>query len=694
MNTKHRSLSGIIVLRKIIFTMLILCTGFLHHSIAQVFWNEPFGTGCNQGQLAINATPVNGAWTISSTGTNDVFANEWYISAAENGFPAGTCRDGCYITPGLSNQTLHVGNVPNSPNANVLCPTGDCGATYDPGGSPPFVVTTHKRIQSPVINCSGQNNITIRFNYFENGDSVSDNATLWYFDGITWTQVVDPPKTSTTNCSGIGFWTAFSYALPASANNNPNVKIGFLWENNADATGTNPSFAVDDIKLSSAAIPVTANFSVDSVNGGCAGSPRQFQDLSSGSPTGWFWVFSGGTPAFSTQQNPIVTYSFPGTYSVTLAAANASDTDTISRTNYITIVSCVSPVAEFVASSTAICQNHCINFTDLSQNTPTSWHWSFTNANPATSNVQNPTNICYADTGLKTVTLIVSNASGGDTITKVAYIRVNYCPPPVADFSFSDSTGCDTLCESFFDLSTNTPTEWHWYFPGAIPDFSTDQNPTNICYTSDGWYDVALAVSNGNGTDSIYKYSQIKVTSVPSATISNDVTINFGDSSHLDAGGGATYNWFVPGVDSSQWGLSATDIPNVVASPAYTTTYYCLIGDGSGCYTIRQVVVKIIRTSRIYVPNAFSPNGEGDSRNNVFRINGNNIFSARLTVFDRWGEKIFESEDQAKGWDGTYNGEPLQVGVYTYTAVVIYDLKEGETVAKTETMTGTIALIR
>ena len=698
MNIKNTSLSGLIVLRKTMLMVVVLFYCYMPHSVAQVFWIENFGTGCNQGQLAhLAPSSGNGTWNISSTGLNDPFANEWYISAAENGFPAGTCRSSCSINTLLTNQTLHVGNIAGSPNAAVLCATGDCGAIYDPGGSPPFVVTTHKRIESPIINCTGQVNISLSFTYFENGEATDDNATVWYNTGAGWTFLTDPPKTSTANCAGAGYWTDFSVALPATANNNANVQIGFLWENDADATGTPPSFVVDDVTLTAAPNPVVADFTVDTANGGCAGEPRQFHDASSGTPTSWFWVFSGGTPAFSTAQHPTITYSTPGSYSVTLAVTNGTDTDTVSRANYIVIISCAPPLADFTATPTTICQNHCVNFTDLSQNTPTSWQWTFSGgASPAASTTRNPTNICYSTPGPKDVTLVVTNAFGSNTITKISYIVVNSCPPPVADFAVSDTAGCDTVCVNFFDQSTftNSTTIFHWYFPGGTPDYSTDQNPANICYTSDGLYDVILFVDNGNGTDSIVKYSKIRVTSVPSATINNDTTMHFGESYGLHAGGGTSYYWFVPGVDPSLWGLDTNNVPDVIASPAYTTTYFCLIGDGAGCYTIRQVVVKIERDDRLFIPNAFSPNGDGDSRNNVFHINGNNIFSARLTVFDRWGEKVFESEDQNKGWDGTYNGKPLNVGVYTYVAVVVYQIKEGDKVATTETKTGTIALIR
>ncbi len=89
------------------------------------------------------------------------------------------------------------------------------------------------------------------------------------------------------------------------------------------------------------------------------------------------------------------------------------------------------PVADFTASQTVICgyDSVWINFTDLSTNSPTSWNWTFQGGYPSTSTAQNP-NIWYMASGTYDVTLIVSNASGSDSLTKIGYITI-YSPPVV-----------------------------------------------------------------------------------------------------------------------------------------------------------------------------------------------------------------------------------------------------------------------
>ncbi|MCC5935635.1 MAG: hypothetical protein JJU35_15410, partial [Balneolales bacterium] len=89
---------------------------------------------------------------------------------------------------------------------------------------------------------------TLSFEYIENGDGTLDNHTLWYFDGTAWSLLADTPKTPL--CGVQGQWQNFSIALPSSADNNPNVRIGFRWVNNDDAIGTDPSIAIYNIQLS------------------------------------------------------------------------------------------------------------------------------------------------------------------------------------------------------------------------------------------------------------------------------------------------------------------------------------------------------------------------------------------------------------------------------------------------------------
>ncbi|MCU0434958.1 MAG: T9SS type A sorting domain-containing protein [Bacteroidia bacterium] len=205
-------------------------------------WTETFNNGCSANCAATGYTGINGTWTQTITGTEGADPNPWYVSCAENGYTAGGCGTGCVGASSTATlASLHVGSA-----ASVL---GDAGAAYFSGGFCGLLAcpTTDRRIESPTINCTGIVNPVVSFTYIENGSGTTDNATLWYFDGSTWAQIADMPKTSL--CGVQGLWTAFSIALPGSASNNANVKIGFRWVNNDDGVGTDPSFAVDNLTV-------------------------------------------------------------------------------------------------------------------------------------------------------------------------------------------------------------------------------------------------------------------------------------------------------------------------------------------------------------------------------------------------------------------------------------------------------------
>lgn len=236
--------------------------------------------------------------------------------------------------------------------------------------------------------------------------------------------------------------------------------------------------------------------------------------------------------------------------------------------------------------------------------------------------------------------------------------------PPVANFLASDTSFCVGTCIDFTDQSINDPTTWNWVFQGAAPGTSSVQNPKTICYDSAGTFQVQLIVTNTNGTDTLVK--NIKVNPLPVADAGVDATIFAGDSIQLSATGGPAYTWF-PGSD-----LSDTTIASPWAKPDSTTTFYLTILDGNGCadsdtvtvFVQDKPIVDSIVCGDVYIPHGFSPNGDG--QNDTLYVRGNCIVTLSLVVFDRWGEKVFETSEVTKGWDGKFNGADMDPAVYVY----------------------------
>lgn len=244
-------------------SLLISCIGFTQ----TVIWTEDFDAGT--AGLAASYSGTNGAWSVVSTGANGIDANQWYVSGQECGNAAGTGGSVC-----ATDYSLHLGT-----NASVI---GDQGAAYLAGGLGLWFIETHSRAESPTINLTGQTNMTLNFNYMEDligavGYDADDIAECWYFDGTTWS-LLDPLAITAATFAPQGTWTAFSIAMPASANNNPNVKIGFTWANDDDNAGTDPSIAVDDMTIT---IPSATN-TITTINNiaptsWCEGSPMTLQ---------------------------------------------------------------------------------------------------------------------------------------------------------------------------------------------------------------------------------------------------------------------------------------------------------------------------------------------------------------------------------------------------------------------------------
>ncbi len=271
-------------------------------------------------------------------------------------------------------------------------------------------------------------------------------------------------------------------------------------------------------KLTVPLAPV-ATFSSDLINTSTGRSVNYF-DNSQNYPASREWTFTGGIPSSSTLVNPTVVYSKPGVYDVKLVVSNAGGADSITKDGYITISEIPKPVANFNALTTNTTTTSTVSFYDNSAHNPTSWKWSFQGGDPATSTYSNP-NVNYNKPGVYSVTLVVSNAGGTDTITKEGYITVTLPPKPGADFGASPTTVNVGNSVYFYDNSTNYPNSWKWVFSGGLPAISSYNSPT-VTYNSAGIFNVKLVVSNAGGSDSITKEQYITVVSSNPAPTGGD----------------------------------------------------------------------------------------------------------------------------------------------------------------------------
>lgn len=315
------------------------------------------------------------------------------------------------------------------------------------------------------------------------------------------------------------------------------------------------------------------------------------------------------------------------------------------------------PTADFTFTNT--CQSSNMPFVDassVSSGTLSSWSWSF--GDNTNSIAQNPQH-AYTTAGSFNAQLVVTG-SNGCTDTVMKQVTVYPLPQP----AFNASIACESYPTNFTNtsfISSGTINSYSYDFNGI--GSSTQTNPSFV-FPSSGIYNVSLtAVSNFGCTNTTIQ--QIDVHAIPTAsfTASPNPALVEQDIVFTDVTPGNVVSW--------QWNFGDgegdnTEITNhsYDAGGVYTVTL--TIVDDIGC---TDTISKVISIALLPVlPSGFTPNGDGE--NDVFIIRGGPFKDVNFKVYNNWGQLIFESTDSSVGWDGTYKGEPVPLGVYTWTFVI------------------------
>lgn len=251
--------------------------------------------------------------------------------------------------------------------------------------------------------------------------------------------------------------------------------------------------------------------------------------------------------------------------------------------------------------------------------------------------------------GTYTVTVAdASNCTGSAT----AFIT----EPPLLTIDLGNDT---TACEGT-PINLSAPAGFTGYL------WSGGETTQTILPTVAGTYAVTVTDANNcTATDAV----DINLVPMPMVDLGDDKLVYEGQNTGIFAvinqgnGSGGTYNWMPDTL------LSCNDCQNPVAYAADTITYMLVYTDNYGCTGTDAIVLNVLKVGDIFWPNAFSPNGDGN--NDVFLPYGSGVKQIKWGMYNRWGEKVFESTNFFYGCDGTYKGAPLPAGVYVYTADVV-----------------------
>ena len=207
-----------------------------------------------------------------------------------------------------------------------------------------------------------------------------------------------------------------------------------------------------------------------------------------------------------------------------------------------------------------------------------------------------------------------------------------------------------------------------------------------------GVYDVSYTYTNEFGCTDVF-VDQVEIGG-PKLTIEEEVDINFSDSTqlvpHLDT------NWNTQDIDFF-WEppiyLSCVECENpMVVLPVNDVIYTVTAMDQNGCAQTITTRVNVVKDFRVFIPSAFTPNGDG--HNDILIFNSNWVQQVNyFRIFDRWGQMVFEAIDfepnnEEFGWDGTFNGEELNSASFVYyTEFVFAD-------GKVQSKSGSITLLK
>ena len=477
------------------------------------------------------------------------------------------------------------------------------------------------------------------------------NVTITLLTPITGTTTLCVGSTTTLSDATAGGTWASSNGTVAGVGLNSGVVSG-LAAGNTTITYTTTTGCTTTIPVTvNLLAPITGNTTI------CAGDHTTLSDAAPGG------AWSSGTPAVATADSAgDVAGLSGGTTTITYRTPAGCSATTVVTVNPLP------NIANVTSTNPTTCggSDGSISLTGLSAGTTYSVDYTFNGTSvPTVTLVANASTLIFIS-GLFSGTyanIYVTNAATGcvsNIVGPVTLVDPAPPPPPVINSNAPICIGQTLL------LSVTDPVQggtYSWVGPNAFT--STDQQPEIVgaSFAASGPYTATYTLNNcpNSTTSDISIYPPLVLTNVTASQ-----TIPYGASIQLNADGALYYMW-----QPNDGSLSNPNINNPIAVPRISTIYIVVGTNLAGCKDTATVNVTIDSTTVEFVPSAFTPNGDG--LNDVFRITNMNFQKlVQFNIYNRWGTLVYNnSYDPKKGWDGTFNGVPQDMGVYNYSIIVI-----------------------
>lgn len=244
-------------------------------------------------------------------------------------------------------------------------------------------------------------------------------------------------------------------------------------------------------------------------------------------------------------------------------------------------------------------------------------------------------------------------------------------------YSYTDQKGCSASATAVITTGTQiaqTPliTGKQVICPGEITTLKADGGSDFLWSTGESGDSISVnpisstvyIVTSVSECGSATNYFTVNVYSEPVIVTTGDTLIPAGSSIKLISTGGVKYAWSPPD------GLSCISCSSPMAKPDKSTQYIVMVTDENGCESSNEVTIAVDQERVVYVANIFTPDKDGN--NDILYIQGRGIKSIDFSIYNRWGNRVFATDDMQKGWDGTYNGEELNTGTYIYYLKAIF----------------------
>jgi gliding motility-associated-like protein len=249
--------------------------------------------------------------------------------------------------------------------------------------------------------------------------------------------------------------------------------------------------------------------------------------------------------------------------------------------------------------------------------------------------------------------------------TNTDSITVTELPNPVADFSVSPDCAGQPI--PFTNNSSPSTSNYVWDFGNGSTSTAPDPSET---FSQGGNYTITLIVTDGGCSDTatqtldVYDQPVAGFTAEPLRAIKDEDTVAFTNTST----GADLYSW-----DFGDGGTSNDVEPTHIYSEDGFYTVTLIAANQQGCIdtATRTNYIEVFDKPILWVPNAFSPNGDGE--NDVFFVYGSGYKEMYLTIFDRWGTQMFYSENLKGGWTGSFDGKEAEAGVYVYYIKTVFN---------------------